>query len=343
MTNTRVDIDKSTRLEVRGRLFYCIRTRKWSGIRIAVVPVERVQLGTNGGFAFTRWVLSALLVFGVGAASYGLWSILEYEGLVVFTLLGCQMGLPTVFPAVAADVKAWRVRGSRTRLVLCDGVRPVSVLYRVGTDPELDLLIERIMHNEDDQFSVSPASVQFCYTATRGELVGYLIDLVLPFFVLGIIVFNLWLSSSVYTLLMVFSAWIAVMYGPRLLAILWRTMATRRIRDAEAAMLEGDSDTAELLLSGLPETALRGPHALNLQATLALVRGDLNIAADFLAVVQRSFAYQVAFSTTYYGLRLRPRPAPMPNPEALRKLAAYNGIQDSGGSHDIKVTVCESR
>jgi hypothetical protein len=342
MTNTRVDIDKSTRLEVRGRLLYCIQTRKWSGIRIAVVPVERVRLGTNGGLALTRWVLSALLVFGVSAASYGLWSILEFEGLVVFTLLGCQVGMPTVFPSVVADVKAWYLRSNRVRLVLDDGVGPVSVLYRVGSDPEMDVLIERIRHNEDDQLSVSPASVQFSYTSTRGELVGYLIDL-LPFSVFGIIVFNLWSSSSVYTLLMVFSAWIAVMYGPRLLAILWRIMATRRIRNAEAAMFDGEFDTAQLLLSALVEPALRGPYAANLQVTLALVRGDLNAAADFLAVLQRSFTYQVVFGTTYFGLRLRPRPAPTPNPEVVRKLAAYNGIQNSSASHASNVTVCESR
>lgn len=343
MTDIRVDIDKSTRLEVRGRLLYCIRTRKWSGVQIVVVPTDRVRLKTNRGLALARWILAALIVFGVGVASGAFWMLGAHAGLVLFPLLGCIVGMPTVFPAVVADVKAWFLRGSHARLVLNDGVQPVTVRCRDGSHPEMNSLIDQIRHNEDSPLITSPAGVQFSYTSSRGELLGYLIDLVFPASVLATIVSILWRNSTLYTFLIAFSAWIAVMYGPTLIAILWRIIATRRIRDAEAAMLEGDSDTAELLLTGLPTAALRGPYAANLQVTLALIRGDLNAASDLLAVLQRSFAYQVAFSTTYFGLRLRPRPAAMPNPEALRKLAAYNGIQNSSESHAINVTVCESR
>ncbi len=325
MPDTSVDIDKRTHLEVRGRLLFCVRSRRWRGIDIVVSPLERVRLGARKDEMVLRWALSGFFALGVGVASVGLWSLgASVEIPVTIVLMGFLIGMNTYVPAIASDIRAWWLGNGHVRLVFASrgAFYPYSVNYPVGLDPAFDSLIEDIRTRQGEAFFPSPAGVQFKYVSVRGEILGLLLDLSIPASLTVVLVTAPWPHSQ-YLLLALLSVWVAVIYGPSILSAAWRAFASRRIGNAERALIDGEYETAALISGGLPPQVLQNPHTLNLLAAIALLRGDLDTAAESLEAVERSVAYQVAFGTSFSRFGFRMNAAVPPKPESIRKLAAY--------------------
>jgi hypothetical protein len=276
-------------------------------------------------------------MFGVGLPSFWLWSLgAPLSVPIVIVLLGFLIGMQTVFPAVGSDLRAWWQGKGKVRLVLLKSglLKPYSVNYQIGMNPGFDSHVEQIRKRQDERFFPSPVGIRLQYVSLRGEILGLLLDLTIPMSLVVVIVATLWTYPPPYTLPLVFSAWIVVMYGPSMVMVLWRMFATRRIRNAEAAMLDGEYETASLIVSGLPARVLQSPHASSLLAALAVLCGDLDGAATALATLQRSTVHQLMFGASFSRFGFRLNAAIPPKPETLRKLAEYESAHAATQRHE---------
>ncbi len=302
MIDLRIDSDRTTRLEVRGRLLYCIRTSKWWGIEVIVAPLDRVKLRGSGVETFT----SAFVLIGFAAAilasGLSLWFLhasYVMHLLVAGTLI--LMGVKAGLRRMVSCVLSWW-RGERwVHLYLTPYTThgQVHAAYREGSSAAFDAVVEQIRRYQDSDFASSPSVVRFAYYTPFAESVRFLSNLVIPVCILIPIAVGDWGNYFLNLLIAV----MAPLYLIGTLLLLWCFFARRKLKVAEAALFDGDYDTAALVLSGLPEPASQGIHATHLAAMLALLRGDLNVMADSLAVMQRAKAFffgVVVFSSSLF-------------------------------------------